>query len=164
MPSARAWTVPALLVLVLGVPASTAAHEIPASVTVRLLVRPESDRLRVLVRVPVAALRDLDLPVRGAEGFLALAEALPRLRDGARLWLVDYLEVREGERVVGPPEVTALRVSLPTDRSFGTWERALAHVTGPALPETTELVPCWTTRSRRPSRTSPWSLRWPISG
>ncbi|MBW3534899.1 MAG: HupE/UreJ family protein [Gemmatimonadetes bacterium] len=130
-----------LLAILLLLPSAAAAHEIPATVTVRLMVRPDGDRLRLLVRVPVAALRDLDLPVRGAGGYLALPEAIPRLRDGARLWLVDYVEVLEGERVVGAPEITALRVSLPSDRSFGRWDGAMAHVTGPGLPEGTELVP-----------------------
>ncbi|HUG39545.1 MAG TPA: HupE/UreJ family protein [Longimicrobiales bacterium] len=136
-PGAAAAVVLALLV----VPSPAAAHEIPATVTVRVLVQPEGDRLRVLLRVPVAALRDVDLPVRGPGRYLALPEALPRLRDAARLWLVDYLEVRERGRVVGPPALTAVRVSLPTDRSFGSWDGALAHVSGPGLPEGTELVP-----------------------
>lgn len=130
-----------VLALLVVVPSAAGAHEIPANVTVGVLVRPEGDRLRVLLRVPVAALRDLNLPVRGSGRYLALPEAIPHLRDAAGLWLVDYLEVREGERVVGPPAVTALRVSLPTDDSFRTWEGALAHVTGPALAEGTELVP-----------------------
>lgn len=130
-----------LLGILLVVPSAAAAHEIPATVTVHVLVRTDGDRLRVLVRVPVAALRDLDLPVRGAGGYLALPDALPRLGDGARIWLVDYLEVREDGDVVGPPELAALRVSLPTDRSFGDWDAALAHVRGPGLPEGTELVP-----------------------
>lgn len=125
--------------LLLAGPPPSAAHEVPAEVTVRMLVWPDGDRLRVLVRVPVEALRDVELPLRGP--WLDPAAALPGLRHAARLWIVDYLDVREGGRSLGEPTIGALRVSLPTDRSFAADRKtALAHVTGPPLPAGVELV------------------------
>ncbi|HUH14180.1 MAG TPA: HupE/UreJ family protein [Longimicrobiales bacterium] len=128
--------------LLLAAPAPAAAHEIPAEVVVRILVGPAQDgRLPILVRVPMEALRDVEYPVRGPERYLDLAAAEPRLRDAARLWVADYLEVREDGRALARPEVVAIRVSLPTDRSFASWESALAAIRGPPLPASTDLVP-----------------------
>jgi hypothetical protein len=61
------------------------------------------------------------------------------LRDAAILWIADYLEPYEGDVLLRDPKLVAARVSLPTDPSFGTYEDALAHVTGPALPDGTEI-------------------------
>ena len=45
------------------------AHEIPTDVTVRVFVKPEGRTLRLLVRVPLEAMRDIRVPIRG-QGFL----------------------------------------------------------------------------------------------
>ena len=126
--------------LLLAHPAPAPAHEVPANVTVRMLVRPDGDRLRVLLRVPVEALRDVDLPRRGPEGWLDVDAARPRLADAARLWLLGYLELREDGRPLADPELAALRVSAPGETLPQAWERAVAHVTGPPLPATAELA------------------------
>lgn len=115
-----------------------AAHDIPPSVTVLAFVHPEEDRLRVLVRVPLEAMRDVELPLKGL-GYLDLERAWPALREAAVLWIVDYLEVYEGKRRLPEPRLAAVQVSLPSDRSFSAYESALAHVTGPPPPPTTEL-------------------------
>ena len=60
------------------------AHDIPADVTVRAFVVPEGQVLRLLVRVPLKAMRDVDYPRRGA-GFLDLARADASLRNAATL-------------------------------------------------------------------------------
>ena len=44
---------------------NVAAHEIPSDVTVQALLKPEGQRLRLLVRVPLVAMRDMDYPTRG---------------------------------------------------------------------------------------------------
>ena len=51
----------ALLILALR-PAAPAAHDIPNDVTIQTFVKPDGPRLRVLVRVPLAAMRDMDYP------------------------------------------------------------------------------------------------------
>jgi len=125
--------------LLLAFPPRTAAHEIPARVTVLAFVRPEGNTLKIVVRVPLGAMRDIDFPVRG-QGYLDLARAGPLLDDAARLWISDALELRENGRALGNVRVTATRVSLPSDRSFDAYENALAHVTAASLPEEAELV------------------------
>ena len=131
------------LAAVAALPAPAAArpavHEIPADVTVFALVRPEGRLLRLLVRVPLEAIRDIDFPLRGP-GYLVLDGIEPLLRDAARLWIADYVEIREGDARLTGGRVVEARISLPSDRSFVEWDAALAHVTGPVLPPGTELV------------------------
>ncbi|HZD03535.1 MAG TPA: HupE/UreJ family protein, partial [Longimicrobiales bacterium] len=47
----------------------------------------------------------------------------------------------EDGKPLGEERVVGTRVSLPSDRSFKSWDTALAHVTGPPLPDDTDLVP-----------------------
>jgi hypothetical protein len=120
------------------------AHDIPNDVTLQAFFKPEGRRLRVLVRVPLAAMRDLDYPKRGPTtlGLLDLGRADATLRDAATLWIADFLDVYENDRKLSYPTVAAVRASLLSDQSFAGYEQALAHVTGPPLPPDTELV--WT--------------------
>ena len=41
------------------------AHDIPFDVNIRAFLKPEGRRLRVLVRVPLQAMRDVQVPYRG---------------------------------------------------------------------------------------------------
>src|SRR5262252_2766448 len=127
-----------LAALTLALPALADAHDIPTDVLVSAFVKPEGDRLRLLVRVPMKALRDVDYPRRGA-GLLDIARADSALRNAASLWIADELELYEGETRLGPPLIAAARVSLESDRSFQSYEQALAHVEGERLPGSMEL-------------------------
>ena len=129
-------TAAAMLLVPPGPPA--AAHEIPTDVRMLAFVRPEASRLRLLVRVPLAAMRGVDVPRRGA-GFLDLARAEPALREAAALWIADNLQLFEERRPLGTPAVVEVRVSLPSDRSFTSYEAALAHVEGARLPDDVHL-------------------------
>ena len=91
------------------------------------------------MRVPLAAMRDVDFPTRDQVHLdLPRADAAaPRRRHA-----VDRGQHR-GLRGRQPPGRAAARgdaVSLPSDRSFATFDSALAHVTGPPLPPDTALV------------------------
>ena len=114
-------------------------HEIPASVTVLAFIRPEGRTLRLLVRAPLESMRDIEFPLRGP-GYLDLDAVHPLLREAANLWIADYLDVYEGDVELGDPRIAAVRVSLPSDRSFVDYDAALTHVTGPPLPIETELA------------------------
>jgi hypothetical protein len=108
------------------------AHEVPSDVTVRMLVRPEGDRVRVLVRAPLEAMQDITFPTVGL-GYLDAPRAAPQLRDAAQLWLVDNLDLFEGERRL-PLAIVAVRASIPSDRSFAEFDTALAHFSAAPLP------------------------------
>src|SRR5207245_3447174 len=78
------------------------------------------------------------LPRRGA-GFLDLARADASLRNAATLWIADNVDLYEGDVHLALPRVAQARVSLESDKSFASYEQALAHVTGPRLPNNMEL-------------------------
>jgi hypothetical protein len=122
--------------LILLVAAAPGAHDIPNDVTLQMFVKPEGSSLRILVRVPLAAMRDMDFPTpaRGS-GLLDLSKADPTLRDAATLWIADDLEVYEEGARLAYPKVTAVKASLQSDRSFTSYEEATAHLTGPRLPD-----------------------------
>jgi len=128
----------AVLTVALAVAGTASAHEIPSHVRVQAFLEPKADRLRLLVRVPLAAMRDMSVPTNPL-GYLDLTRADPVLRDAAVLWIADYVELYEGERRITSPSIVAARVSLPSDRSFDDYETALAHVRGPPLPPETEI-------------------------
>ncbi len=129
------------LVFILSV--KLAAHDIPNDVTVQAFVKPEGTTLRLLVRVPLMAMRDVDYPKRaGSANFdlLDLPRADQSLRDAATLWVADDVSVYEENVKLAYPRVTDVRASLPSDRSFASYEEALAHVTGPRLPADTDFL------------------------
>jgi hypothetical protein len=129
----------ASVVLLLVVPCAALAHDIPASVVVQAFVRPHGDTLRVLVRVPLAAMRDVEFPLT-PDGMLDVARGDRVLRDAAMLWIARDLEMYEENTRLDVPRVAAVRVSLPSDRSFLTFDTALAHVTGPPMPPDTAII------------------------
>ena len=120
---------------------NVAAHEIPVDVTVHAWLKPEGQRLRVLVRVPLVAMRDMEYPTRGdkTEGILDVSRADRTLRDAATVWVAEAIAIYEGDARLPSPAIVAVHASLPSDRSFASYDQALAHVTGPRLPDDTEL-------------------------
>jgi hypothetical protein len=127
------------LTLILAIPSRAPAHEIPASVTVLAFVKPDGQRLRILLRVPLEAIRDVDFPLHGP-GYIDIAGAGPLLPDAVKLWIADYIELYEGDTRLGKEQIVAARIALPGDRSFENWQSALAGVGRPPLPVSTELV------------------------
>jgi HupE / UreJ protein len=126
-----------LMVITAGSPYLT-AHEIPSDVVVHVLMRPDGERLRVLVRAPLAAMRDVQFPLR-QDGTLDLARADPALREASQLWLADAITILEDGRRLTAPAIVSAQVSLASDRSFESYDSALSHTTS-RLPESTILV------------------------
>jgi hypothetical protein len=125
-------TIPRSVVLVLALAAGAAAHDIPSDAAVQAFVKPDGHVLRLVLRVPMRAMRDVDFPER-ERGYLELARLAPLLPDAATLWLAEFIEIYEGDSRLPRPRVAATQVSLESDRSFSSYEEALAHVTGPKL-------------------------------
>ena len=115
-----------------------AAHDIPNDVTVQMFLRPAGDKLELLVRVPVKAMRDTDFPKLGP-GYLDLARADQFLQDAATVWLVRAVEMYEGDSRLVEPRLMVVRASLESDKSFASYESALANMTGPRLPDSTQV-------------------------
>jgi hypothetical protein len=124
--------------MALAVSFNASAHDIPNDITVQAFLKPEGQRMRLLVRAPLKALRDVDFPTRGP-GYLDLAGADSALRDGATQWISDNVELYEGDTRLREPLVVAARASLESERFYESYEAALAHVTSARLPVETEL-------------------------
>ena len=114
------------------------AHDVPTDVLVQILVKPEGDTLRLVVRVPLFAMQDVMFPQTGP-GYLDLAEADSELRDAAILWIANELQLYEDDVLLSDQELIAVRASIPSDQSFASYDQALAHVLGPPLPDDTEI-------------------------
>lgn len=127
--------------LVLLMPSwSSEAHEIPADVTLQAFVKPDGDRLRMLLRTPLVTLRDYDFDVVGP-GYLDMDSIDAVVEEAVQVWIVDYVRMLEGARDLGRPEVAAFRVAIPGDRAFRSWDTALANVRSEPLRRGIDLPP-----------------------
>jgi len=125
--------------LVLGLPLTAGAHDIPADLTIQAFVKPEGQQLHLLVRAPLKAMADVEFPRRGP-GYLDLARIDKSLRDAATIWISRQIEVYEGDDQLSEPLIVEARVSLPSDKSFASYEEAVAHLTTSPLTNDTDLV------------------------
>ncbi|MXY48517.1 MAG: HupE/UreJ family protein [Gemmatimonadetes bacterium] len=125
--------------LTAAVPSTGAfGHDIPTDITVRAFIKPEDQRLRMLVRVPLEAMLDVTFPLTGP-GYLDLSRADEFLRDAAMLWLGQEVSIYENGTRLAVPELVAVRASLPSDPSFHAYDTALASTRGPPLPVGTQI-------------------------
>jgi len=86
-------------------------------------------------------MRDMDYPKRpGATNsdLLDLSRADATLRDAATLWVSDFLDFYENDRKLPAPSVVSVRAALQSDRSFASYDDALAQVLGPPLDPASE--------------------------
>jgi uncharacterized membrane-anchored protein YitT (DUF2179 family) len=116
------------------------AHDIPNDVTVQAFLKPQGSTLNLLIRVPLRAMRDFNFPERGKTGYLDIDGSEAMLEDAATLWITHFIDVYEGSTRLPQPRIVATRLALMSDRSFTSYDTALASVTGPELPEDTTVV------------------------
>jgi hypothetical protein len=127
-----------VIALVIAGSVRTIAHDIPNAIIVQAFLKPEGDRLRFLVRVPLEAMADIDVPQR-EQGYLDLARADDALRTATTIWIAREVALYEEDTRLPVPDLVAVRVSLPSDRSFQAYDIALAHIEGPPLSEEIDL-------------------------
>ena len=120
-------------------PAELRAHDIPTRVLVNTHLKPQGGELVFLVRVPLEAMRDIVIPMRGG-GYVDLRQIDEVIDDAATVWILNEVDLYENDRPITDGEIAATRISLPSDRSFQHFDTAFAHVTGNALPLDIELV------------------------
>jgi len=129
----------AALACSLMVPRFAGAHNIPNDVTVQAFFRPEGRHLRMIVRAPLKAMRDVEFP-QLANGYLDLDRVGAILPDAVTVWISGALDVYEDDRLLPKPAIVASRVSLESNQSFETYDAALAHILGPKLTNSTQVV------------------------
>jgi hypothetical protein len=128
----------ALVLTLFLLPLGARAHDIPIDVLAQLFAKPDGQHLNLLVRVPLKAMRDVEFPEADA-GYLDLARVDPYLREASTLWISDAIEIYEGDARLPKPRVVQARLSLESDKSFASYEDALAHVTGARLSNDTKV-------------------------
>jgi len=122
-----------------GLTASRAdAHEVPTDVVIQTILKPGADRIDFVVRVPLEAMRDVNFPQSGP-GYLVISEADETIRDAAVIWIAREVGLFENGNHLNEWEIAAARLSLPSDRSFDSYEQAIANFDNPPLPDNTEL-------------------------
>jgi hypothetical protein len=127
----------AALVLALTLQAALVAHDIPDEIVVQAYLRPQQSQLQVLLRIPLLAISDANLPKDGT-GYLAMPYVEPALREAANQ-ISNGIVFLEGDERLARYDMANARISLPSDRSYDTYEGALARVRGARLPETTQI-------------------------
>ena len=129
----------ALLITIFLLPATRVfAHDIPRDVTVQAFARPEGNSFKLLVRVPLKAIMDIEFPRRERD-YVDLDRVDQSLRDAAMIWLARKVELYEEDSLVPDPRILSVRMSLESDRSFGSYDDALAHLNGPRLTNDTSI-------------------------
>jgi hypothetical protein len=119
-------------------PSITLAHDIPSRVTVYAFVKPEGNQLTVLLRVPMEALGEISFPLRGP-GYLQFSEAEFALNDSARVYITESMHFYENDIELTEKTLRTTRVSLPSNRSFTSYEEALDNIQSPPLDDSVDL-------------------------
>ncbi|MDH3440866.1 MAG: HupE/UreJ family protein [Gammaproteobacteria bacterium] len=127
-----------LLTVLLAPPEPLLAHEVPTDVVIQTMIKPEADELSFLVRVPLEAMRDVIFPQTGP-GYLVISEADQLLHDAATIWIAQEVTLYENGGALTDWDIVATRLALPSDRSFESYESALATVTSERLDDSEEL-------------------------
>ena len=104
-----------------------AAHDIPNDAIVNVFVKPDGQRMQVLVRVPLRVIRDISFPERDGK-YLDVEKLTPLLADTAKVNIGDFVQIEEnGARLIAPT-IVATQISLASDLAFTSFDTALAHV------------------------------------
>src|ERR1700737_1922746 len=114
--------------LFLGVQAALRAHDVPDEIDIQAYVKPQGANLQVLLRVPLLAVTDTNLPKDGT-GYLAMRYLDPALGETANQISTGILFLENSERL-SQFAMAGARISLPSDKSFDTYDGALTRVRG----------------------------------
>lgn len=127
------------VVLLILLMSSAQADEIPTRVAVQGFVKAEQGRLNVLLRVPMDAMAEVSFPLRGQVGYVIFSEARDEMELAANSYILRSIQVFEDDRMLDQVRLDAVRISLPSNRSFVSYESALANVQSAPLPDETDL-------------------------
>lgn len=114
------------------------AHDIPSRVTVHAFVKPQDNQLTALFRIPMEAFSEISFPLTGP-GFLQFSEADFALRDAAQVYITESIHFFENGQEITEKQLVATRVSLPSNRSFTSFDTAIENVNSPPLDDDVNL-------------------------
>ena len=118
--------------LVLATVRPASAHEFKLESLMNAFVKIEAREAHLVIRLPLHVTQTVRFPLKGAE--IDLANVEPALQRGLGA-LGHAVTLWEGDRPLVPQSAIG-RLSLPSDRSFESYEGAVAHVAQPPAPDT----------------------------
>ena len=121
----------AALIVTLALIGTAYAHQLPMNSIMNAFVKVESDRIDLVVRVPVDLLRGVPFPVRDSRYDVAASGPASEV---ALLLLEDGFVILEDGTAL-KPSASYGRLSAESDRSFGSYDSALSHVDGTSDPD-----------------------------
>lgn len=101
-----------------------AAHEFTLDAVVNAFVKVEADRAHAVVRAPLYLFKAVRFPVKGAE--IDVGESGDALRRAGLALQQGFVLLEDGQPLKA--DGVAARLSLPSDRSFESYEAAVEHV------------------------------------
>ena len=110
-----------------ALPAEAQSHEIPRDAQLQVFLNQDPKRLTLLIRAPMSAMKEVEFPLI-KDTYLNLEKVKPSLEQAAQLWFTDNIKIIQNGAVLTAPLIENARISLPSDRSFATYETALSHV------------------------------------
>ena len=120
------------LAVLLAVVSAARAHDFPINTLATGFVRITPSRIDLLIRVPLDVLHAFPFPMKGETYDLSTAEAALHQ---ALIGIGEAVTIADGDRRLVADSSRA-RLSLPSDRSFATFDAATAHIAAPPEPDT----------------------------
>jgi hypothetical protein len=113
-------------------PGSARAHEFALESVINAFVKIDPHHAQLVLRMPLHILKPASFPAVGRE--IDLVNAGPAVQR-ALAAVGREITIQENGRPLVPSDAIG-RLSLPSDRSFGRYEEAVAHVSDPVAPGT----------------------------
>lgn len=121
------------------IPKGVLGDEIPSRVAVQAFVKAEQGQLNLLMRVPMDALVEAQFPLRGEIGYVIFSEATGAMESAANNEILQGIQLFEGERLLQAPNLEAVRITFPSDRSFVNYDSAISNVYSPPISDSQDL-------------------------
>jgi hypothetical protein len=116
----------------LAVATGAGAHEFKLDAVMTSFVKVDADHAELVIRAPLYLFKPAKLPIRNAE--IDVPNAGPALERAIEGIERDVVLFEDGQPL--PASGGEARLSLPSDRSFETYESAVKHVGEPIAPDT----------------------------
>ena len=113
-------------------PEQLKAHEIPNDIVVQSYFKADGAVANLAIRVPLEAMRDMNFPVHGP-GYLELDQISELTLDAAEIWLANFIDLYEEKTKIENWKIVDTRISLPSDRSFSSYQSAMQSFSLPEL-------------------------------
>ena len=113
---------------------NAANRPIPEVVNVKIFAHPQASTLELLVRLPLAAVKDIQFPTRSDGDTLDLVSLKTMLPGVAKYQIASLFSIEDHNRPLPPAKVTDTRISISADQSFDSYAGALAAFRAADLP------------------------------